>query len=244
MDDDESLLTIGQLASRTDLAVRTVRYWSDIGAVPPAGHSSGGHRLYGAESLARLELAQNLRELGLGLEEVRRVLARESTVAEVAAAHVAALDPQICSLRLTRADLRAVPSRHPGTEEIALMNKLARLSGAERGQNIEDFITEVFTGLDADSKLREKLRLAAPELPEEPTPEQVAAWVELAELVQDPGFRQRMRKMAEYHTGGDVAADPAAKAGALQGFTQKLTALVGQARERASHQIRRRRRRS
>ena len=102
MDDDGSLLlTIGELASRTGLPVRTIRYWSDIGAVPPAGRSSGGHRLYDAESVARLELVATLRELGLGLDEVRRVLAREATVADVAAAHVAALDAQIRSLRLT-----------------------------------------------------------------------------------------------------------------------------------------------
>lgn len=201
MDDDGSLmLTIGQLASRTGLAVRTIRYWSDIGAVPPAGRSSGGHRLYDAESVARLELVQTLRELGLGLEEVHRVLAREATVADVAAAHVAALDAQIRSLRLSRAVLSAVVRRHPETEEMTLMNKLARLSAAERRQIIEDFIAEVFTGLDAGPALKEKLQLTTPELPDEPTPEQVDAWVELAELVQDPRFQQQMRTMAEYHT--------------------------------------------
>jgi DNA-binding transcriptional MerR regulator len=197
--------------------------------VPPAGRSCGGHRLYDAESVARLELVRTLRELGLGLEEVRRVLAREATVADVAAAHVAALDAQIRSLRLTRAVLSAVARRCPGTEEMTLMNKLARLSAAERRQIIDDFITEVFTGLDADPELKEKLQLTAPELPEEPTPEQVSAWVELAELVQDPVFRQRMRTMAEYHAGRSVVGgDPAPEAG----FTQKMTALVGQARRR------------
>lgn len=232
MDDDGSLrLTIGQLASRTGLAVRTIRYWSDIGAVPPAGRSSGGHRLYEAGSIARLELVRTLRELGLGLAEVRRVLAREATVADVAAAHVAALDAQIRSLRLTRAVLSAVARRHPGTEEMTLMNKLARLSAAERRQIIGDFIAEVFTGLDTDPRLREKLQLTVPELPDEPAPEQVAAWVELAELVQDPGFRQQMRTMAEYHASGSAAGGPAPAPG-MQGFTQRLTALVGQARQR------------
>ncbi len=133
VDDDGSLrLTIGQLASRTGLAVRTIRYWSDIGAVPPAGRTSGGHRLYDAESVARLELVATLRELGLGLDEVARVLAREATVADVAAAHVAALDARIRSLRLTRAVLSTVARRDPGTEEMTLMNKLARLSAAGR----------------------------------------------------------------------------------------------------------------
>ncbi|HEY3734217.1 MAG TPA: MerR family DNA-binding protein [Streptosporangiaceae bacterium] len=132
------------------------------GAVPPAGRTCGGHRVYDAESFARLELVATLRELGLGLEEVRRVLAREDTVADVAAAHVAALDAQIRSLRLTRAVLSAVARRDPRTEEMTLMNKLARLSAAERRQVIEDFIAEVFAGLDADPRLREKLRVTRP----------------------------------------------------------------------------------
>jgi hypothetical protein len=163
---------------------------------------------------------------------VRRVLAREDSVADVAAAHVAALDAQIRSLRLTRAVLSAVARRHPGTEEMTLMNKLARLSAAGRRQVIEDFIAEVFDGLDADPGLRQKLRLTAPELPDEPTSEQVDAWVELAELVQDAEFRQRMRKMAEYHAGGGGAGGPAPGADMPRGFSQKVFALAGQARQR------------
>ncbi|HEX6452018.1 MAG TPA: MerR family transcriptional regulator [Trebonia sp.] len=46
-----TLLTIGQLARRTGLPVRTIRYWSDIGAAPPAGRSDGGHRLYDTEAV-------------------------------------------------------------------------------------------------------------------------------------------------------------------------------------------------
>ncbi|MFJ9911031.1 MerR family DNA-binding protein [Actinacidiphila glaucinigra] len=45
--------------------------------------------------MARLELIRTLRDLGLGLEDVRRVLERETTtVAAVAAVHVEALDAQ------------------------------------------------------------------------------------------------------------------------------------------------------
>jgi hypothetical protein len=115
---------------------------------------------------------------------------------------------------------------------MTLMNKLARLSAAERRQVIKDFIAEVFDGLDADPGLRQKLRLTAPELPDEPTSEQVDAWVELAELVQDAEFRQRMRKMAEYHAGGGGAGGPAPGAGMPKGFSQKVFALAGQARQR------------
>ena len=55
-----------------------------------------------------------LRELGLGLAEVRRVLDRQATVAEVAATHVEALDTQIRTLRLRRAVLATVARRKPG----------------------------------------------------------------------------------------------------------------------------------
>jgi hypothetical protein len=42
----------------------------------------------------------------------------------------------------------------------------------------------------------------------------------------------RMRKMAGYHARGGVAGGLARKPGTLQGFTQKVAALVGQARQR------------
>jgi hypothetical protein len=80
---------------------------------------------------------------------------------------------------------------------MALMKPLAKLSAAERKQLIDDFADEVFSGLDADQGLAAHLR-QAPDLPEDPTPEQVDAWVELAELVRDPDFRRRIRAMAEH----------------------------------------------
>ena len=56
--------------------------------------------------------------------------------------------------------------------------------------------------------------------------------MELAELAQDPGFRQRMRKMAEYHAGGGAAADAAPGGGLPAGFSQQVFALAGQAPQR------------
>jgi DNA-binding transcriptional MerR regulator len=197
MDDDgRVLLTIGQLARCSGLPARTIRYWSDIGAVPPAGRTPGGYRLYDAQAVARLELVSTLRELGLGLADIQRVLAKETSVAEVAAVHVAALEAQIRTLRLRRAVLATVARRGSSTEEMALMNRLARLSAQERKQLIDDFLEEVFGGLDAAAD--NHLRQATPNLPDDPTPEQVDAWVELAELVSDPGFRRGVRALVAY----------------------------------------------
>jgi DNA-binding transcriptional MerR regulator len=83
--DDAPLLTIGQLARRSGVPVRTIRFWSDEGVLPPTGRSPGDQRRYDAAAVARLDLVRTLRELGMGLDDVRRVLERERTVADVAA---------------------------------------------------------------------------------------------------------------------------------------------------------------
>ncbi|NEB21781.1 MULTISPECIES: MerR family transcriptional regulator [Streptomyces] len=226
-DDGTGLMTIGELARTTGLPVRTIRYWSDEGALPPQARSAGGYRLYDAASAARLELIRTLRELGLGLDAVRRVLAGEATVAQVAAAHVSALDAQIGALRVTRAVLSSVARRGSTAEEMTLMNKLARLSTTERRRIIDDFMAEVFAGIDpGDPDIRTRLRFAAADLPDDPTSEQVDAWVELAELVQDPEFRVTMRRMIEFNTADRGADVPTSSS---LWFVSRLVRLAGEA---------------
>lgn len=191
----EELYTIGRLARRTGVSVRTIRYWSDIGLLRPTGRSAGGYRLYDAAAVARLDLIRTLRELGLGLDVVQAVLARRRSVAEVADVHARALDAEIRTLRTRRAVLRAVARRGGTTEEMALMHRLARLSARERQQIIDEFVDQAFAGVDGGGLARAMRQLPA-DLPDDPAPEQVDAWVELAELVQDPGFRARVREMA------------------------------------------------
>ena len=195
MEDDGPLLPIGELARRSGLPVRTIRFWSDAGVLPPAERTEGGRRLYDAACVARLELIVTLRELGLGLPEVRRALAGQAAVAEVAAVHLEALDAQIRTLRLRRGVLAAVIKRAADGKEMAMMNSLARLSAAERRQIIDDFTDEVFAGLDP-SPARFARWAAGPDLPDDPSPEQVEAWIELAGLASDPDFRQRIRQAA------------------------------------------------
>ncbi len=233
MDDDGTEpLTIGRLSRRTGMPVRTIRYWSDVGALPPSGRTAAGYRLYGTASVARLELIRTLRDLGLGLQDVRRVLERKTTVAAVAAVHVEALDAQIHTLRLRRAVLSTVVARQSGTEEMTLMHQLARLSAAERREIMADFVEEVFGGLDADPQLRERMAWPATQLPDEPTPAQVDAWLELGELVQDPDFRRRMRQMAEFNAQGRAQGGAAGEPGAYLWFSRRVAELVGAARER------------
>ncbi|TCM50012.1 DNA-binding transcriptional MerR regulator [Kribbella sp. VKM Ac-2568] len=191
---DDELYSIGELARRTGVSVKTIRFYSDRGLVPPTDRSPAGYRRYDLAAVARLDLIRTLRELGLDLTTVRRVLDHEIALSEVAAAHAAALTVQIRTLRLRRAILTAVSERGSTPEELNLMHRLARLSEAERDRLIGDFLDTVF-GDDPDfAAIR---RTLTAELPDHPTTAQLEAWVELAELSQDPGFRSAVRQMAE-----------------------------------------------
>lgn len=206
---ESTLLTIGQLAHRSGVPVRTIRFWSDEGVLPETDRSHGNYRRYDARAVARLDLVRTLRELGLGLDDVRLVLERRRSVEEVAAAHVRAIDSQIRTLRTQRAVCTMLARGAPSARKAALMNDLARLSAAERQQLIDEFVDAAFADTDPEAPgagIAGAMRTMPPELPEEPTTEQVEAWVELAELVADPSFRDRVREMAV--AGSDAAARP------------------------------------
>ncbi|WP_280473319.1 MerR family transcriptional regulator [Nocardia asiatica] len=195
---DDTRFTIGAVAERTGLTVKTIRFYADQGIVAPTALSPTGYRLYDVRALAQLDLVRTLRDLGLDLATVRRVLAHELSMTEVAAAHAGALDAQIRILRLRRAVLRAVAGQGSTPAEVDLMHKLVTLSAAERHRRIEEFVDAAFGGLDANPELAQLIRTSLPELPDDPSSEQVAAWVEFAELASDPDFRAAIRRMAEY----------------------------------------------
>jgi DNA-binding transcriptional MerR regulator len=200
----DTLYSIGDLARRTGLTVKTVRFYSDAGIVPPTDRSPAGYRLYGSDAVARLDLVRTLRDLGLDLATIRKVVDREVSLSEVAEAHAEALEVQIRVLRLRRAVWTAVARRGSTLGELDLMHRLARLSEAERQSLIDDFLGTVFDGLHDHPAFAAVIRSMTPELPDDPEPEQVEAWVELAELFQDRGFRATMQGMAR-----DLAADRA-----------------------------------
>lgn len=201
----QRLLTIGELSQLTGVPVRTIRFYSDTrfaGAalVEPAGRSPSGYRLYEPEAAARLELVRTLRELDIDLVTIARVLAKEVSVAEVARAHAEALETTVKVLRLRQAVLRAVAVRGSDWTEMEQMHRLAKLTAAERKRILDGYLDAVFGGLDERESGRgdfeQMMRCAFPELPEDPGPRQVEAWVELVSLIQDPDFVASCRRMA------------------------------------------------
>ncbi len=65
---------IGELAERTNLSLRTIRHYDEVGLLKPTGRSEGGFRLYTEEDLTRLMLIRRMKPLGFSLEEMTELL--------------------------------------------------------------------------------------------------------------------------------------------------------------------------
>jgi hypothetical protein len=94
---------------------------------------------------------------------------------------------------------------------------------------IERFYDQVHRGTDVDPDwMRQMIEASTPDLPDDPTPEQCDAWIELSSIVDDPSFIANMRANASEVWTGDfdhaayakTAAEAVAKARAAieQGF--------------------------
>ena len=189
-------MTIGQLAEQAGVSTRTLRFWADEGLIP-CDRTVAGYRSFGPDALPVAGLIRVLREVDVDLATIRSILEGRRALDAVVTAHVDTIDARIAQLRFQRSVLRAVASiPEPTAKELQLMYDLANVTAEQRRQVITDLVDEVFVDLDDPGPVAERMRMAAPDLPEDPSAEQVAAWVELAQLVQDPAFRARMREMA------------------------------------------------
>ncbi len=67
----EELITVGELAKRTGLNPRTLKYWEERGIIRPDGRSAGGFRLYARRAVALCELIRDLQRFGYSLDEIK-----------------------------------------------------------------------------------------------------------------------------------------------------------------------------
>jgi DNA-binding transcriptional MerR regulator len=211
-------VNIGELARLSGLPVKTIRYYSDIGLVPESGRTGSGYRRYDQACLVRLEFVRTLRELGLDLSTVARVLDHGDDLQVIAAAHADAVSAQIRVLKLRRAALRALARRPASPPEVDRMNRIAQATADERRRIIDGFLDSIFDGVPDVPSARDfqaRMRAVSADLPDEPSEEQIDAWIELAELVRDPDFQQRLRTMGQRSFGGAAPATPPDQAGRL-----------------------------
>ena len=87
------------------------------------------------------------------------------------------------------------------------MTDLTTLTAGERRRILDDYLDAVF-GDQHSARRGADARSAHPTSPTIPTPDQVAAWVELAELLRDPDFIATSRRMARACPSGHAGAGP------------------------------------
>jgi DNA-binding transcriptional MerR regulator len=71
---DHDQMQIGEVAERTGLSLRTIRYYGEMGLVPPSARSVGGFRLYTENDVARFRVIMRMKPLDFSLEEMKDVL--------------------------------------------------------------------------------------------------------------------------------------------------------------------------
>jgi MerR family transcriptional regulator, copper efflux regulator len=110
-------MRIGELTERAEVTPRTVRYYESIGLLPPGEREGHGQHYYTEETLARLQKIDQLKKLGLSLDEIRDVIDLYFTdpsgiqpkqkVLAILRQHLADVDRKIGAFQHFRTDLQA-----------------------------------------------------------------------------------------------------------------------------------------
>jgi len=80
--------TIEQVAVQTGLTKRTLRYYEEVGLLPPTGRTEGNYRRYTQDDIQYLERIKNLRNLlGFSLTDIRAILEAEDERHQIKAAY-------------------------------------------------------------------------------------------------------------------------------------------------------------
>lgn len=106
-------MLIGELARRTGINPKTIRYYEEVRVLPPASRLASRYRQYREEDVERLEFIRNAKALGVTLEEIKEVLAfRDRGVApcpyvlKLLDAKVKEIQERIRGVRMLAEDLR------------------------------------------------------------------------------------------------------------------------------------------
>ncbi|ACU54910.1 transcriptional regulator, MerR family [Acidimicrobium ferrooxidans DSM 10331] len=111
-------MRIGELAERTGVPSKTLRFWESIGVLAEPPRDASGYRVYDDLAIGRIEFVRAAQTLGLSLGEIREILAVRDH-GEVPCRHVATLlerhrarvEQQIAGLVMLRDELEMVLGR-------------------------------------------------------------------------------------------------------------------------------------
>lgn len=111
-------MRIGELAQRSGVTAKTLRYYEGIGLLPAPPRTASGYRDYGSDAVSRLGFIQAGQSVGLTLGEIREILAfrdRGETpchrVATLIERHADDLSRRVAALERMRRDLARLAKR-------------------------------------------------------------------------------------------------------------------------------------
>ena len=115
--------TIGQMATAGKCKVQTIRYYEQIGLLPPPSRSQGNQRIYTQASRDRLGFIRHSRELGFSLVRIREMLALNddpshscAEVDAIARKHLQQVESKIKRLQSMRKELKRMIDRCQGNQ--------------------------------------------------------------------------------------------------------------------------------
>ncbi|KRB72851.1 MerR family transcriptional regulator [Nocardioides sp. Root190] len=78
-------MQIGEVAARTELSLRSLRHWEDVGLLRPSGRTEGGFRLYTESDVERILVIRRMKPLGFTLEQMSAAMRDIETLRDPAA---------------------------------------------------------------------------------------------------------------------------------------------------------------
>jgi len=105
--------TVGELAKRAGLTVRTLHHYEELGLLRPSGRSDAGYRRYGEADVLRLHRVLALRDAGLSLKEIAPLLDGEAPppLAEVLQSKIEQIEAQLLAQETLLQTLRNAAKR-------------------------------------------------------------------------------------------------------------------------------------
>jgi DNA-binding transcriptional MerR regulator len=102
----EGQLTIGALAQRTGFNVSAIRYYEEVGLIPPAARRPSGHRIYGERVQEVLTLIRHCRDFGFSIEETKALVSLSTSqqsdcvqARDIAQVHLTAVRGKLAELQ-------------------------------------------------------------------------------------------------------------------------------------------------